>query len=268
MSDTKRAAESSTKTKIAIITGASSGLGLEFARQIDARNEVDELWLIARNEQKLEEVAQQLHTPAIAVPADLSSATDIATIAQKIAEDDLVVRYLVNAAGFGRFGAWDDISEQDAENMIDLDCRGLVSMTRACLPFMERGSRIIEVASAAAFVPLPYMNVYAACKAFVLRYTRALRWELHGTGITVTALCPTWVKTGFEEQARKSKDGHAVRHLFFAQKPSTVVRRALLDNQLHFAVSCASLPSVALRVIGKIVPNAITMAGWNVIRKL
>ena len=83
-------------------------------------------------------------------------------------------------------------------------------MTRATLPYMERGSRIIQVASAAAFTPLPHMNVYAATKSFVLHYTRALRWELHGTGITATALCPTWVKTGFEKVARTSGGGHPV----------------------------------------------------------
>lgn len=256
------------KARIAIVTGASSGLGLEFARQIDARGDVDELWLIARNQEKLEEVAKQLHTPGVPVPADLSSSADIATIAQKIADDGLVVRYLVNAAGFGRFGSWRDISEADEEGMIDLDCRGLVSMTRACLPSMERGSRIIEVASAAAFAPLPYMNVYAACKAFVLRYTRALRWELHGTGITATALCPTWVKTGFEHQARKDSGNREVRHLLFAQEPSTVVRRALDANQMHFAVSCASIPSAGLRLASKVVPDAIIMAAWNLLRKL
>lgn len=257
-----------TKTRIALITGASSGLGLEFARQIDNRKDVDEIWLIARDEKKLKTIAAKLQTPTIAVPADLSKPSDIATIAQMISENKLTVRYLINSAGFGRFGSWRDISEEDEESMIDLDCKGLVSMTRACLPAMEHGSRIIEVASAAAFVPLPYMNVYAACKAFVLRYTRALRWELHGTGIVATALCPTWVKTGFEHQARKSKDGQAVRHLLFAQNASTVVSRALQDNDLHFAVSCASIPSLALRLIGKVVPNALTMAGWNVIRKL
>lgn len=256
------------KTKIAIITGASSGLGLEFARQIDARGEVDEIWLIARNQAKLEEAANQLKTPSVPISADLSSTADIATIAQKIAEENLVVSYLVNAAGFGRFGAWHDISEEDEEGMIDLDCRGLVSMTRACLPSMERGSHIIEVASAAAFVPLPYMNVYAACKAFVLHYTRALRWELHGTGITATALCPTWVKTGFERQARKSNGSHDVRHLLFAQEASTVVRRALEDSEMHFAVSCASIPSAGLRLVSKVVPNAIIMAAWNILRKL
>lgn len=254
--------------KIAIITGATSGLGLEFTRQIDAKGTVDELWLIARNEQKLEEVAKEMKTPAIAVPADLSKTEDIATVAAKLREEGLTVRYLVNAAGFGRFGSWKDISDEDEESMIDLDCKGLVTMTRACLPFMKSGSHIIEVASAAAFVPLPYMNVYAACKAFVLRYTRALRWELHGTGITATALCPTWVKTGFEKTARKTKDGHAVNHLLFAQEASVVVERALKDTDRHYAVSCASIPSFGLRLVGKVVPDAISMAAWNVIRHL
>ena len=152
--------------------------------------------------------------------------------------------------------------------MIDLNCRGLVDMTRAALPSMDRGSRIIEVASAAAFVPLPHMNVYAATKAFVLRYTRALRWELHGTGITATALCPTWVKTGFEKVARTSGGAHDVGHLFGEQSASTVVRRALCANKAHFAVACASPQSAALRLIGKIVPDCITMAGWDILRRL
>lgn len=255
-------------TRVAIITGASSGLGREFARQLDASPDVDELWLVARNEQKLKDVAATLATPAIPVPADLSKSADIAAIATKLKDDGLVVSYLVNSAGFGKFGSWKDISDEAEETMIDLDCKAVVTMTRACLPFMERGSRIIQIASAAAFVPLPYMNVYAAAKAFVLRYTRALRWELHGTGITATALCPTWVKTGFEKTARKTKDAQAVNHLLFEQTPQTVVARALRANRMHYAVCCASIPSVCLRIIGKVVPDAITMAGWEVIRRL
>ena len=180
------------------------------------------------------------------------------------------VAFLVNCAGFGRFGSWSDISATDAQAMIDLDCRAVIAITRACLPYMSAGSRIIEVASAAAFVPLPYMNVYAASKALVLRYTRALRWELHGTGITTTALCPTWMKTGFETQARKSggAGARAVNHLLFAQRPRTVVKRALFANRLHFAVACCSIPSLFLRLVGKVIPSCITMAGWNLIRRL
>ena len=174
----------------------------------------------------------------------------------------------MNAAGFGKFGDWQSISDEAVDSMIDLNCRGLVDMTHAALPYMGRGAHIVQVASAAAFVPLPHMNVYAATKAFVLRYTRALRWELHDTGITATALCPTWVKTGFEKVARESGGGGDVHHLLGAQKASTVVSRALRANRLHMAVATASPQSCALRIIGKVVPNCISMAGWELVRRL
>ena len=244
-----------TAKHIAIVTGASSGLGLEFVRQLDVRSSVtdadagvhhiDEFWLVARNTAKLEEIAADLLTPARAVSADLSKQEDIDRIEADLSKANGVVTYLVNCAGFGRFGAWKDIANDDAASMIDLDARAVVALTRACLPHMKRGS-----------------------KAFVLRYTRALRWELHGSGITATALCPTWVKTGFEAQARKSGDARAVNHLLFAQKASTVVSRALFMNRMHAAVACCSIPSFCLRIIGKIVPNCITMWGWNLIRRL
>jgi hypothetical protein len=253
---------------IAIITGASSGLGAEFARQLDARAHVDEFWLIARNEEKLSSVAKSLHTPTRCISADLSKPEEIDAIKVQLEEHQANISYLINCAGFGRFGSWEDISLEDAQAMIDLDCRALVCLTQACLPYLGRGSHLIEVASAAGFVPLPYLNVYAAAKAFVLRYTRGLRYELHGRNIATTALCPTWVKTGFEQQARISKNAQAVNHLFFEQKPKTVVSRALLANRLHFAVACCSLPAFALRLVGKIVPSGITMAGWNIIRRL
>ncbi len=256
------------RKRVAIVTGASSGLGLEFARQIDRLQQVDEIWLVARKADALDEVAKQLDTPAVPVVADLTSKADIAAIKQRLADFDPDVRYLVNAAGFGKFGDWQTISDEAVDSMIDLNCRGLVDMTHATLPYMNRGAHIVQVASAAAFVPLPHMNVYAATKAFVLRYTRALRWELHGTGITATALCPTWVKTGFEKVARESGGGHDVRHLLGAQKASTVVSRALTANKLHLAVATASPQSCALRLIGKVVPNCITMAGWDIIRRI
>ncbi len=256
------------RKRVAIITGASSGLGREFARQIDLLQQADELWINARSKEALEEVAQELSTPARLLVGDLTKESDIGKIRDTLTSEQPRILYLVNAAGFGKFGDWQTISDEAVDSMIDLNCRGLVDMTRVCLPYMERGSHLIQVASAAAFVPLPHMNVYAATKAFVLRYTRALRWELHGTGITTTALCPTWVKTNFEKVARQSGGAHDVHHLLGAQEASTVVSRALCANRAHFAVSCASPQSLLLRLIGKVVPNCIMMAGWEVIRRL
>ncbi len=256
------------RKRVAIITGGSSGLGREFAVQIDRKQVADELWLVARDQKALDEVIAHLDTPGRAVVADLTKKEDIAAIAALLNEDQPKVTFLVNAAGFGKFGDWQTISDAAVDSMIDLNCRGLVDMTRTCLPYMERGARIIQVASAAGFLPLPHMNVYAATKAFVLRYSRALRWELHGTGITVTVLCPTWVKTGFEKVARESGGGHDVHHLLGAQKASTVVHAALCANDAHFAVACASVQSLALRLIGKVMPNCLSVAGWEIIRRL
>lgn len=252
---------------IALVTGASSGIGREFARQIDLLQQVDELWLVARGEEGLRQTAGELTTASRLIVADLATEQGLEAVRAALAEEQPRVRYLVNAAGFGKFGDWRTISNADAEAMIDLNCRAVVAITRAALPRMERGSRIIQVASAAAFAPLPHMNVYAATKAFVLRYTRALRWELHGTGITATALCPTWVDTGFEKVARQSGGGRDVNRLLGAQQARTVVSRALCANRAHLAVACASPQSALLRLAGKVLPSCVTMAGWEVLRR-
>ena len=254
--------------KIALVTGASSGLGREFVRQIAEQGKVEEIWAIARRRDRLEALQSISAVPIRVLALDLTRPGDMEYLRNTLQDELPDIRILVNAAGMGRMGPTVDIPAKDNDAMIDLNCRGLVDMTRAALPYMERGSRIIQVASAAAFTPLPHMNVYAATKSFVLHYTRALRWELHGTGITATALCPTWVKTGFEKVARTSGGGHDVGHLLGEQTPQELVRRALCANKAHFAVACASPQSAALRLIGKVVPSCITMAGWDVLRRL
>ncbi len=259
---------SAPRKRIALVTGASSGLGREFARQIDLLQQVDEIWLVARSEDELQGTADMLTTAAAPIAADLTVHEDIDAVRRKLDAERPEMRFLVNAAGFGKFGDWRAISDEAVDAMIDLNCRGLVDVTRAALPHMGDGGRIIQVASAAAFVPLPHMNVYAATKAFVLRYARALRWELRGSGITVMALCPTWVSTGFEQVARQSGGGHEVGHLLGAQKASTVVSRALCASRLHAAVATGSPQAFALRVAGKVLPSCITMGGWDLIRRL
>ncbi|MEY8562736.1 SDR family NAD(P)-dependent oxidoreductase [Eggerthellaceae bacterium 3-80] len=254
--------------RIAFITGASSGIGKEFAIQIDRMQVVDELWLCARNADALEALAAKLDTPVRVVCADLTDRDDIEAIREKLVSLNPQVTYLVNAAGFGKFGDWQSISSNDVDAMIDLNCKALVDVTQMCLPFMGRGGHIIEVASAAAFAPLPHLNVYAASKAFVLHYSRGLRFELRGRGIALTALCPTWVKTNFEQVARQSGGAGDVGHLLGEQSVESVVRAALFGNKMHAAVVCASPQSFLLRLVGKVVPNCITMAGWDILRHI
>ena len=255
-------------TKIALVTGASSGLGLEFARQLDGASDVDEIWLVSRDETKLNEVSKSLATPSIVIPADLTSEKDIASVKSALADDGLEISYLVNSAGFGKIGPWDAITDEAEETMIDLNCRALVTLTRACLPHMGRDSHIIQIASVAAFMPVPDMNVYAATKAFVLHYSRALRWEVRDKGITVTALCPAWVKTGFQKTARDTKDGEAVKDIMFAQTPDVVVSRALAATRRGAAVCCAGAVSETVRILAKVLPTCLMMSAWDKVRKL
>ena len=225
--------------KIAIITGASSGLGAAFARRIDATLDLDVLWLIARREDRLQALARELKTDVRIWPLDLTLGESVARVQKALEETEGAdVRVLVNAAGFGKLGTWKDLTDAEVDGMIDLNCKAAVHMTTAVLPFMGRGGRVLEVCSCAGFQPLQGLNVYAATKAFLLHFTRALRWETLGRGLRITAVCPGWIKTEFLAVARDTKNSSTVRHFFPALRPETVARLAMAENALGLAVAC------------------------------
>ncbi|MBP5618449.1 MAG: SDR family NAD(P)-dependent oxidoreductase [Clostridia bacterium] len=185
---------------IAIVTGASSGMGREFVRQLAARGEYDAIWAVARRAERL--AALQEEVPIVRpLPVDLTDPAAIAGLLALLAEEKPAVAVLVNASGYGRFGSHEEIPVADEQNMIDLNVKALVALTEGVLPFMTKGSRIVELGSLSSFQPTPYLNVYAAGKAFVLSYARGLNAELRPRGITVTALCPGWVRTEFFDHA-------------------------------------------------------------------
>lgn len=269
---------------IAVITGASSGLGSEFARQIDAQGEVKEIWLIARRREKLVEVAAQLHTQTMVLCADLSLREGICVVAKTLAdanraaassgEGGISVRYLVNAAGFGKIGSYRDIPLEEVDRMIDLNCRGAVDMTQIILPYCARGSRVLEICSTAGFQPFQYLNVYAASKSFLYRYSRALNMELlrEGTGITVTAVCPYWVTDtefipGAESTAKSSCGNRFIRHYPLSTKKETVVAHALADASLGLSVSTPGLVCTVHRFFAKILSSNVLMWCWELIRR-
>ena len=157
---------------IAIITGASSGIGAEFARQIYALGGVDELWLVARRRERMEALGEQIGARVKIIEADLCTTEGIDAVREALLLRKPSVTYLVSAAGFGDFGTYDEIDEVDVARMIDLNVKALVLITNMVIPYMERGGRIIELGSASAFSVLPAFNVYASTKAFVLHYTQ------------------------------------------------------------------------------------------------
>ena len=211
------------KKRIALITGASSGLGREFARLL-AREAVDELWLVARRGERLRALSAELAVPCRIFALDLTREVALEELSAALAAEPVVVRYLVNAAGFGRIGMAADIGAATTGRMIALNCRAAAELTERALPYMERGSRVLEIASCAAFQPIPYLAAYAATKAFLLRYSRALAAEVAARGITVTAICPYWIRdTEFIHEAKKTDR----RGLFRGFPPATCPWRSV-----------------------------------------
>lgn len=188
--------------KLALITGASYGLGLEFAKLL-AQAGFD-LALVARSADKLEANAQQLRSQyrvgVTPVASDLGDAASIDALLQRIPACDI----LVNNAGFANYGKFAELSEEKLVDEIELDVVALTRLTRQYLPQMisRQSGKILNVASTAAFVPGPTAAVYYASKAFVLSLSEALAHELRGSGVTVTCLCPGPTRTGFQERAK------------------------------------------------------------------
>ena len=181
---------------IAIITGASSGMGREFALQLEKSGEVDGFLLVARREERLRALAEEL-TEAEVLSADLGTDEGLSRLFAYLEERKPAVRYLINAAGFGKFGDYAALPEGEVADMIDVNVKATVLITHRVLPYMERGGHVIELGSGSCFTPLPFFNVYAASKAFVLHYVKGLRREIAPLGVSVTAFCPGWVATEF-----------------------------------------------------------------------
>ena len=186
---------------IAIVTGASSGMGREFVRQLHNYVTVDEIWAIARRADALEELKTEPPYPVRPVVLDLTKEESFQSFAALLENEQPDVKLLVNAAGFGKFGAYHRVTLEEDMRMVDLNCKALLAMTRITLPYMHRGSHVLQLDSLSAFQPVPYITTYGATKAFVLSYSRAMNAELKDKGIRMMAMNPAWVKTEFFSHA-------------------------------------------------------------------
>ena len=248
--------------KIAVVTGASSGMGREFVRQLSAYVQVDEIWAIARRREALE--ALKAEAPVIVRPIvlDLLKSESFDELRSLLEGEQPEIALLVNAAGFGKFGAYHKTTIEDDCRMIDLNCKALLVMTRLCIPYMKPGSHILELDSLSAFQPVPYITTYGATKAFVLSYSRAMNRELKCKGIRVMAMNPGWVKTEFFRHAFQSNDGE-VQYFDRLYEAADVVRTGLHDlYKTKKDCSIHGLP-VKLQVLAvKLVPHRFVMDIW------
>lgn len=240
---------------IIIITGASSGIGQEFALQIDtAFDNIDEIWMIARREERLLEVARVMNHTVRLIVMDLTDEYAMDDFEMLLESSKVTVRMLINAAGFGLMGAFEDIALEDQLEMLLLNCEALTKMTYICLPYMAKGSRIIQMASSAAFLPQPDFAIYAATKSYVLSFSRALGKELAYRGIYVTAVCPGPVNTEFFEIAEQFGSTLAVKKLTMITSEKCV-KDALKASYQKRSMTVPGISMKAFLLATKLLPH-------------
>lgn len=248
---------------IAIVTGASSGMGRQFALQLSNYVSVDELWVIARRIDALESLKSEVSVPVRPIALDLCKEESFTAYASLLETEKPNVKLLVNAAGFGKFGDFDRISTEDDCRMLDLNCKALVMMTRLTLPYMEKGSHILQLDSLSAFQPVPYIATYGATKAFVLSYTRAVNQELKPRGIRMMAMNPGWVKTEFFNHALTTNEENRVQYYNYLYEAEDVVATGLRDlyrSKKDYSVH--GLPIKAQVKLVKLLPHNMVMSTW------
>lgn len=257
-------------TRIAIITGASSGLGAEYARQIDAERKPgggpDEIWLLARRRDRLKALSETLNTPCRIFDLDLTEEDSLAVLADELKGSGAAVKLLVNSAGFGQVGAFAGIEADTHRSMLRLNVEVLTMLCDLVIPYLTEGSRIINVASVAGFMPQTNFNVYAASKAYVIRFSRALNDELKARGIHVTAVCPGPMETEFFSIAGRSETS-ADENQRIADRiksigledPVKVVRSSLKRSHRGRDMAVTGIMGKLLRVTGKLVPHRFVL---------
>lgn len=243
--------------QIAIVTGASSGMGWETVIQLADRFALlDEIWVLARREERLKELSGQVPVKLRIFAVDLLNLSELAPFEEALSHLKPNVRFLVNAAGFGKTGLVGSAALQEETGMVALNCQALCAVTHMVLPFLSKGARVIQFASAAAFLPQPDFAVYAASKAFVLSYSRALNRELRPRNIVVTAVCPGPVKTEFFQVMGKEADkSYPIYKRLIMAKPEKVVKKAIEDSILRKSVSVYGLPVKAFWLFSKVVSH-------------
>ena len=249
--------------KIAIVTGASSGMGREFVLQLKDYVQVDEVWAIARRTEALQKLEQECGLKVRPISLDLCDMESFTAVEQLLAQEKPDVKLLVNAAGFGKFGAYHKVSLADDARMVDLNCKALLLMTRLVIPYMAPGSHILQLDSLSAFQPVPYITTYGATKSFVLSYSRSMNRELKSKGIRCMAMNPAWVKTEFFSHAFQTNGDNEVQYFNYVYDADVCVATGLKDlYKSKKDCSIHGLP-VKLQVLGvKLLPHRFVMDIW------
>ncbi len=244
---------------IAIVTGASSGLGVEYIKNIVERYTLDEIWIIARRKDRLERIANEYDSANIVpIALDLSDYESYNVLKNKLNEKNAVVKLLVNNAGYGILGDLREADHISQSGMIDLNCRALTAITTIVLPFMKNGSYIVNVCSIASFCPNARMTVYSSTKAFVLSFSKGIRFENKKNGINVLAVCPGPMETEFLSVAGINGNSKTFETLPYCN-PEKVAKESLIYAEKGRGVYTPRMLYKLYRVLAKLLPHSIMM---------
>ncbi len=245
----------------AIITGASSGLGREFALAIKKRcPEIESFWLIARRRDRLSELAKELgEDKCFILPLDLTDKASFSEYRDTLNDSVPEVKYLINNAGYGKLEDFSNIPAEDCGDQIALNCTALTVITRETLPYMEKNGEIINVSSIASFAPNARMAVYSSTKAYVTSFSRALREELKSRSVNVMAVCPGPMDTEFLPVANIKKGTSKTFDTLPRTNPAKVAKNALKRSAKKKAIYTPKLFFKFYRVIAKILPTSLVM---------
>ncbi|MBO5851485.1 MAG: SDR family NAD(P)-dependent oxidoreductase [Clostridia bacterium] len=247
--------------KIAIISGASSGMGKEFVIQADKRYELDEIWVIARRKERLVALQEGVKAKIVPLALDLTLPESLQEIENKIKNENPEIKLLVNCSGFGKFAEFIESNPISNASMCDLNLKSLILMNQIVVPYLKEGAKIINVGSLSSFEPVPHLSVYATTKAGVLSFSRALAFELKKKKIRVLCLCPYWVKTEFFGAANEKESLKKFDILYEADYVVKVAYKALDKTKKDYVVP--GKYAKLIRFLAKILPHKLMMGVMN-----
>ena len=245
--------------KIAVVTGASSGIGCEFVYAVDKKYTFDEIWVIARRAERLEALKGKCRNTIRPVALDLAVDADLKAYAELLEKEKPEIALLVNAAGCGVFGPFEEKDLDALLHSARLNALSLTAMCHLSLPCMKSGSAIINMGSNSSWQPVPYQAVYGASKSYVLSLSRAIGRELRPRGVHVMCVCPGWIKTEFQQHAEHDE---YIRYVDRWYGPEEVAAQAMKDLEKKKTVSILGAPVRRQVALVKHLPVDMVMDIW------
>ena len=245
--------------KISVITGAASGMGREFVLAVDREYELDEIWVIDRNGERLETLKSECRTPLRTLAWDLTDKKRFDEYKKMLEDMNPEIALLINDAGYGIFGDFEEMDLGETLGIVDVNDKALTAFCLLSLPYMKEGDAIVNMGSNSSWQPVPYQAVYGASKAYVLSFSRAIGRELQKRGVHVMCVCPGWIKTDFQERAKHDEVIKYVDRWYTAKE---VIDQAMEDLKKKKKVSILGAPVRRQVRLVKHLPVDLVMNIW------